>query len=275
MSMSKRVIVVGSGAAGMAAATALAEAGAIVTVLEKDPFVGGRWATMHTTSFATAGREWTFPIEHGIHGFWRQYRNLRALMKRHGLHRHMVSSGRQELALCLDGDRPRFLDVGDSVRNSPLPDPFAFAGLLGDREFLRLCLRANPLKMMQMARDMGHVFAFDPRKDIPDYDRFTAAELTRGWPPFLQEFFQALVHMAFFLQVEQVGLGAFMTSLQHYTVCDKRDIGFDYLGDTTQHCIFDPLIDVVESRGGRVLTRNRVEQVHVEGGHVVAVEAAA
>ncbi len=271
--MAANVIVVGAGAAGMAAASALAHGGAKVTVLEKDHFLGGRWGTMTTTSFEQDDRRWEFPIEHGIHGFWRQYRNLRALLARHGLDRHMIDSGRQELALCLDGDRIRFLDVGDTVRNSPLPDPFAFAGLLADREFLRLVLRANPLAMVSMARDMGHVFAFDPAKDIEEYDQYTVLQLVRNWPPFMRSFFRSLVHMAFFLELDEAALGAFMTSLQHYTVCDKRDISFNYLGDTTEACVFRPIADFIESRGGRVLTNNHVEEVVVEDGRVCGVMA--
>jgi carotenoid phi-ring synthase / carotenoid chi-ring synthase len=73
-----RVVVVGAGIAGLSAATALAERGVHVDVLEREPHLGGR----------VAG--WTDPLEdgtslamnRGFHAFFRQYYNLRALLRR-------------------------------------------------------------------------------------------------------------------------------------------------------------------------------------------------
>jgi isorenieratene synthase len=266
-----QVVVVGGGMAGMAAAAALAGAGAEVTVLEREAALGGRWGVVERSGFTQDGRDWDFPIERGIHGFWRQYRNLRSLLDRHDLSGHIVSSGRQELCVWLEGDQPRFMDVGDTVRNSPLPEPFAFGGLLTDPEFRRQALRANPLKMLGVARDMSHVFAFDPQRDMDTYDAHNVEQLVRRWPPFMKAFFEALVHMAFWVEARDCGLGAFMTSLQHYTVCDKRDIGFDYLGDDTQTCVFGPLAAAVEHAGGSIRLNTTVDEVLIQDGRVTGL----
>ncbi len=69
-----RAVVVGAGIAGLAAATGLAERGVQVTVLEREDYLGGR-----------AGG-WTepsgLPMSRGFHAFFRQYYNLRALLRR-------------------------------------------------------------------------------------------------------------------------------------------------------------------------------------------------
>ena len=69
-----RTIVVGGGIAGLAAATGLAERGVRVTLVEREPYLGGR-----------AGG-WTEPsglaMSRGFHAFFRQYYNLRALLRR-------------------------------------------------------------------------------------------------------------------------------------------------------------------------------------------------
>lgn len=70
--------VVGGGIAGLAAATALAERGAHVTLYEREQSLGGRlagWPTqLSDGSQATMSR--------GFHAFFRQYYNLRGLLRR-------------------------------------------------------------------------------------------------------------------------------------------------------------------------------------------------
>jgi isorenieratene synthase len=70
-------IVVGAGIAGLAAATGLAERGVTVDVIERERYLGGRaggWAEQHDGADLAMNR--------GFHAFFRQYYNLRALLKR-------------------------------------------------------------------------------------------------------------------------------------------------------------------------------------------------
>ena len=68
-----RVVVLGGGIAGLAAATVLSEHGARVTLVERERFLGGR-AGAWTETLATGE---TFEMERGFHAFFRQYYNLR------------------------------------------------------------------------------------------------------------------------------------------------------------------------------------------------------
>lgn len=72
-----RVVVVGAGIAGLAAATGLAERGVDVDVVEREPYLGGRvggWTD------AVDGTD--VGMNRGFHAFFRQYYNLRALLRR-------------------------------------------------------------------------------------------------------------------------------------------------------------------------------------------------
>ncbi|HEY1099041.1 MAG TPA: FAD-dependent oxidoreductase [Myxococcota bacterium] len=71
-----RVIVVGGGLAGLAAATTLQARGAQVTLLEQAPHLGGKVGGWHTD---VLGEQLT--VEHGFHGYFHQYANLRRLLK--------------------------------------------------------------------------------------------------------------------------------------------------------------------------------------------------
>ncbi|GAA4838109.1 FAD-dependent oxidoreductase [Kitasatospora terrestris] len=73
-----RVAVVGGGIAGLAAATALAERGAQVTLYEREAELGGRLAGWSTR--LADGSEVT--MSRGFHAFFRQYYNLRGLLRR-------------------------------------------------------------------------------------------------------------------------------------------------------------------------------------------------
>jgi carotenoid phi-ring synthase / carotenoid chi-ring synthase len=80
------VAVAGGGLAGVAASVVLAERGARVTLFERDAVLGGRLAGW-PDRLATGE---PFLMERGFHAFFRQYRNLRALLRRvdpalHGL----------------------------------------------------------------------------------------------------------------------------------------------------------------------------------------------
>ncbi len=76
-----RVTVVGGGLAGMAAAVSLAERGAVVTVREAGPVLGGRLSSWPDTLNDSAGGG-AIQMERGFHAFFRQYYNARALLRR-------------------------------------------------------------------------------------------------------------------------------------------------------------------------------------------------
>lgn len=73
-----RCAIVGGGIAGVAAAVVLAERGAQVVLYEREGFLGGR-AGAWSEQLADGT---SFEMERGFHAFFRQYYNLRALLRR-------------------------------------------------------------------------------------------------------------------------------------------------------------------------------------------------
>jgi isorenieratene synthase len=72
------VVVVGGGIAGLTAALALAERGVRVTVLEREERLGGRVRAWPVDVPGAAGAQ----MSRGFHAFFRQYYNLRAVLRR-------------------------------------------------------------------------------------------------------------------------------------------------------------------------------------------------
>ena len=80
-SSGRSAVVIGGGIAGLAAATGLAERGVAVTVLEREAQLGGRvasWTVADDSGAPTGDRT----MSRGFHAFFRQYYNLRALLRR-------------------------------------------------------------------------------------------------------------------------------------------------------------------------------------------------
>ncbi|MEU6641794.1 FAD-dependent oxidoreductase [Saccharomonospora sp. NPDC046836] len=74
----RHAVVVGGGIAGLTAATALAERGVTVDLIERERYLGGRvggWTTTLADGSVTG-------MSRGFHAFFRQYYNLRALLRR-------------------------------------------------------------------------------------------------------------------------------------------------------------------------------------------------
>ena len=67
------VVVVGAGIAGLAAAAGLVERGVTVDVVERESYLGGR---------VGGWTENDLPMNRGFHAFFRQYYNLRDLLRR-------------------------------------------------------------------------------------------------------------------------------------------------------------------------------------------------
>src|SRR3954453_18311062 len=73
----RRVLVVGGGIAGIAAAAGLAERGVQVGLIEKNEQLGGR-----VRSWPVSTEAGDLTMSRGFHAFFRQYYNLRALLRR-------------------------------------------------------------------------------------------------------------------------------------------------------------------------------------------------
>jgi isorenieratene synthase len=266
-----QVVVVGGGLAGLTAATELARAGASVTLVEREPVAGGRLATPERCSLQHLGQVFDFPIEHGIHGIWRQYRNLRRLLDRHGLSAGLRPAGEQALVQSDPGERPLHMRVGEGPRRTRLPEPFNQLALFGDPAFLALALRHGPLGYLEASVRLWHAYAFDPARDLELYDRHSVADLIGTWPLPLRRLFASLTHTGFFREPNEVSLSAFFTGLSLYVLGDKRDSDFSMFDEDSETAVVGPLRSAIESAGGRVLLGTTVREILLEAGRAAAV----
>src|SRR5262245_36902147 len=125
------ITIIGGGVAGLTVAAQLAARGLRPLLLEADPsFVGGRLRGGPPVDLmGEDGRSWSFPGEHGVHGIWSPYLNLKALLARHEIMPALVPS-REETWIFGQGRKVRMAAIGSAIRNSPVPAPFHYLFLL-------------------------------------------------------------------------------------------------------------------------------------------------
>jgi isorenieratene synthase len=266
--------------AGMTCALTLAGAGARVTLLEAGAALGGRFGTRGRFEVTAHGRTYAFPVEHGLHGIWRQYHNLRRLLTTHGLAVRLEDAGEQSLVFTDKAGRSQAAGIGLPVRHSRWPHLVSQLAIFGHPGLRQAVLSEGPSALAGALWDLCHALAFRSADDAARgngglaYDDIPVADFLADWPPVLQRMFNALTHSAFFREPREVSLAAFLTGLEIYVVRDRRNCGFDVLLDDPETAIFGPLAAALRGAGGVVRCGTSVCGLRFEGGRAVGVELA-
>jgi len=259
----KRVVVVGGGIAGVCAALHLAERGLPVTLLERNGVsIGGRVAAYPDVSFEHQGQRWTFPMEHGVHGWWRQYRNFLGLIERLELGDRMIDAYDQTLVFRDAHDTYR-TNVGRETQVTPVFEPFHHVQLLRKRNIRRIIHREDLPKFLTLGFKLLEAVMFEPDDPahLARYDQLSVREYTQGVPFFYRAFLGSLSRSGFFSDPQHVSLWAFLIALQHYVFLRREDQRFAFTRESVVPSLLDPMVRRIREAGGRVVTGVRVTQV--------------
>lgn len=257
--MQHQVIVVGGGLAGLTAALHLAERGLKPLVLEAEPVycggrVGGRPGAVLT------GRDGTsveFPAEHGIHGFWWQYLNLKGMLKRHGLLPRMKLADRQEW-IHGAGGRVRRVEMGRVVRRTLWPAPFHYGTLWLRPGFWRMIGWRDWLSIPAVLGSLVVAVGIDPLAEGKRMEGLTLADFCKDWPPNIRAFVASLARSGLSAHPEGVPLSGFIAFLRFYTLLRRDSQRFEYLTEDADKALIAPLVARIEELGGEVRRGCRV-----------------
>ncbi|MGH3096675.1 MAG: FAD-dependent oxidoreductase [Streptosporangiales bacterium] len=257
-----RVVVVGAGIAGLAAATGLAERGVSVVVLEREPQLGGR-----VSSWTETTRGVTRSMSRGFHAFFRQYYNLRALLRR-------GDPGLERL-VPLD-DYPLVDEHGrrDSFRGLPRTPPWnALAFALRSptfrlRDLIKLDVRAAlPLATLTVPRIYEEL-------DGVDADTF----LRRiNFPPAARHLAFDVFSRSFFAPPEELSAAELAVMFHLYFLGSGEGLLFDVPDASFDTALWTPLRSHLVALGTDIRTGTDVTnvahsgtggfQVHDSAGH--------
>ncbi|OBG40674.1 FAD-dependent oxidoreductase [Mycobacterium sp. E3198] len=241
-----RAVVVGAGIAGLTAATALAERGVAVDLLEREAYLGGRvggWTEHHDGAELAMNR--------GFHAFFRQYYNLRALLRRVDPRLRMLVP--VEDYPLIDGAGRR-----DSFRGLPRTPPW---------NALAFALRSPTFSLGDLARINAPAAAPLAAVSVPDIyrrlDHVDAETFLKSinFPESARHLAFEVFSRSFFAEPANLSAAELATMFHIYFLGSSEGLVFDVAAANFDAALWNPLGDYLRDRGVRVHLGARVSRI--------------
>src|SRR5829696_2098913 len=228
-------VVVGGGIAGVSAAVVLAERGVRVTLLEAADRLGGRLAAWPRRLADGSVHQ----VEHGFHGFFRQYYTWRALLRR------------------IDPELGFLRPLGGYPVLSRLP-PVNLLALLVRSPSLRLRDLRHADRVLASA-----LLEFDRVRTYAAFDSMTAAELLDrlALPDRARAVLFEIFSHSFFNREEEFSAAEMIILFHYYFLGNPEGLGMDAPEDDHATCIWDPLAALLDELGADVRVGSPVDRL--------------
>lgn len=233
-----RAAVIGGGIAGLAAATALAERGVEVDLFERETYLGGRvggWSEPVTDGTTVA-------MNRGFHAFFRQYYNLRNLLRRIDPELAMLSPLEDYPLIDAAGRR-------DTFRGLPQTPPLnAIVFALRSptfrlRDLVRLDARAAaPLAAVSVPQTYDQLDDLDAETFLHDIN-FPVAARHLAFEVFSR---------SFFTRPAALSAAELATMFHIYFLGSSEGLVFDVATSNFDVALWNPLCDYLQKQGVRV-----------------------
>ena len=240
-------VVVGGGIAGLAAATVLAERGVEVTVIEREAFLGGR-AGAYQDRLADGT---PFAMERGFHGFFRQYYNLRAMLRRIDPGLSFLTPLTDYPLLGPNGARESFSDL-------PKRAPFNIVELIRRTESLRL----RDLRTIA-PRPALAMLGYDGETTYARYDDTSARAYLDSlcFPKHARQMLFDVFSHSFFNPEEGLSAAELLMNFHFYFMGNPEGLIFDVVDDPFSVAVWDPYRRYLEETGVRFRLESAVARV--------------
>lgn len=241
----RRVVVVGGGIAGLAAATVLAERGVEVTLLEAEERLGGRVSAWPVGEGRSMSR--------GFHAFFRQYYNLRSLLRR-------TDPDLSRLAPVPDYPLRRSDGTADSFARIPRTPPWSVLGFVaGSAAFTPSSLaQVHVPTALELLRvrfpDTFHRYEGESAAAFLDRLRF---------PPGARDLALEVFARSFFADPADFAAGELVAMFHTYFVGSAEGLLFDEPVDDYDTTLWAPLGSLLRALGAEVRTGTAAEQIEL------------
>ncbi|BAC07889.1 9,9'-di-cis-zeta-carotene desaturase [Thermosynechococcus vestitus] len=249
-----RVVIVGAGLAGLAAAVDLVDAGHRVEIYESRPFVGGKVSSWQDAD----GNH----IEMGLHVFFYNYANLFELMTKVGAIANLLPKEHTHTFINRGGQ------VGELDFRFPLGAPFnglkAFFTTrqlsAADKFFNAIALGTSPVVrgLVDYEGAMRQIRALDCMSFAEWFRRHGGSEnsLKRLWNP--------ISYALGFIDTEHMSARCMLTIFMMFAAKTTAS-RLNMLKGSPAEYLLKPLVNYIEARGAKIHLRRRVKEILFRG----------
>lgn len=263
-------VIIGGGVAGLTAALHLAERGLKPLILEADVRVGGRLSGKEEITV----NGWRFPSEHGVHGIWSSYVNLKSMLRRHGVIEQLTPAD-EEQWIFRAGNFIGRAPIGSVIRTSKLPAPLHYIQLFLLPQFLWMLTLHDWASIFRVWSTLLMSIGIDPFMEDQPLEGLTFGKALRGWGPAFQALFSGLTRNGLSTNPDEVPLAGFLAFLRFYTVMRRDAWAFEYLPNGGDD-VCEKLSAKITELGGKIRLKShvkRVERMEKDGDWIVQVES--
>jgi len=260
-------IIIGGGVAGLTAALHLAERGLKPLILEADECAGGRFSGKDEIII----NDWHFSNEHGVHGIWSSYVNLKSTLNRHEILPQLMPAN-EEQWIYRTGGLIRRAPIGSVIRNSKLPAPLHYIQLFLLPQFLLMLDPRDWLGIFSVWSTLLMAIGIDPFVEDQPLEGLMFGAALKRWGPAMRSLFFGLTRNGLSTDPDQVPLAGFLAFLRFYTVMRRDAWAFDYLPNGSGEVI-EKLSAKIQQLGGEIRYQSRVKRIEKDGDWVLHFEA--
>ncbi|MCW9065349.1 MAG: FAD-dependent oxidoreductase [Ignavibacteriaceae bacterium] len=253
LSREKSVGIIGGGLAGVSAAIFLAERGFRVKIFEKENYLGGKvgsWLVKFNDGFSTN-------VEHGFHAFFRQYYNLRNLLRKIDSYKYLIPID-DYLILTKEHGNFGFKNL-DTV---PVLNILSMAktGIYSYRDAI-----LNP-----GFRKMTSLLSYNREKTFSKFDNVSFKDFADDvkLPPEMQLMFTTFSR-AFFAEPQYISMAELIKSFHSYFLSNDLGLLYDVLNDDFENTLWNPARDYLNKYKSSISLDSKITSFKKDGDQFI------
>ncbi|MEM9535043.1 MAG: FAD-dependent oxidoreductase [Cyanobacteria bacterium P01_A01_bin.3] len=251
----KTVAVIGGGLAGLASAYELSQRGFEVTLLEKAPQLGGKIASWDIQ----VGEE-SMRMEHGFHGFFPQYYNLKSIERELSIRENFVSLESYAVVY-----KDRYKPEVFKPSHSAFPWNVVDLGV-SSRNSLRWGINLAKPAHWKVFRE---IVGFQPVKSYERLDDLSVAEWVKeDFPRGLYDLYFLPFAKSSLNSPDRLSAGELMQFFHFYFFGNPEGLAFEGSHQDMGRSLVEPIADTIRANGGRILTEATVSEVQWDKGEI-------
>ena len=270
----KSVLILGGGLAGLQAACELVDRGFRVTVLEKTALPGGKLKAWKDHNFARQHSPNGYTREHGLHGVWHFYKNLREFLGRHQVPLNKLSGDRSFYYFVANYGQAGMLQNKMPAATWPMPFDrlqMLFQPGLDIRQAGDLHQKAS---RWNMARASSKLWGFDfanmeERLYMDSLTFYDWAKQLNVPEEYINHFFDGLADMGYFMNTRECSALAVANFVR--MGASPSDSRVDYYAWPPDETFLQPMVRHIIERGGQVIFNTEVTSLKIDRDRVLSV----